>query len=40
MKVSSYLTQMWTNFAVSGNPGLGNVPWNNTHKQYMKVALV
>ena len=39
MTVSSYLTQMWTNFAVNGNPGLGNVPWNNTHKKYMKVVV-
>ena len=39
MKVSSYLTQMWTNFAVNGKPGLGAVPWNSTHQKYMKVVV-
>merc|ERR1712029_402467 len=38
MKVSSYLTQMWTNFAVNGKPGLGAVPWNSTHQKYMKIT--
>ena len=39
MKVSSYLTQMWTNFAVTGNPGLGTVPWDKTDMKYMKVVV-
>ena len=39
MVVSSYLTQMWTNFAVNGDPGLGAVPWNSTHQKYTKVFI-
>ena len=38
--VSSYLTQMWSSFAVSGKPGLGAVPWNITDPKYSKVEFI
>ena len=37
--VSGYLSQMWVNFASSGNPGLGQAePWATERPVYTKVS--
>ena len=37
-RVSSYLTKMWTSFAVSGHPGFGAKPWSSKNPVYLKVS--
>ena len=36
--VSSHLTQLWTNFATSGSPGLGSSPWDRDYPVYTQVT--
>merc|ERR1719245_1795786 len=37
-RVSSYLTKMWTSFAVSGHPGFGAKPWSSKNPVYLKIT--
>ena len=35
--VSSYISQMWVDFASTGNPGMGAAPWDTLNPVYTKV---
>ena len=35
--VSSYISQMWVNFASTGDPGMGAAPWDTLNPVYTKV---
>jgi len=38
LNVSATLAQMWTNFATTGNPELGAVPWKSKEPKYLKIT--
>ena len=37
--VSSYISQMWVDFASTGNPGMGAAPWSSGNPVYSQVSL-
>jgi hypothetical protein len=36
LAVSALLAQIWTNFAINGEPGHGALPWTRDHPYYLR----